>query len=911
MPADMGQLTAYHPRPDLHRGLQEGSDWLDLNGIWEFRFDPHDTGRQQQWHKPDAQFDRRIRVPFPWESHAAWGTEAAAGCDNYASSQVLLQPDAQQPSDPEQRRRHTIGWYRRYFAVPDLWGGRRVVLHMGAVDWEVEVWLNGQGLGELESGYLPVEFDLTDALVEGDNCLICRVHDPQDAQDRPLGKQHLWYTTCSGIWQPVWLEPRPEAHIDTLRLTPDLADSAVIVETSCMQARPDAQVLVSVCDDEGRRVAETTLEPQGDSRFRATVPLSPDVTPWAPEHPHLYHVSATLQIGGAQTDTVHSYFGLRQVAVGPVCTDGPNYVTLNGRPVYLKGALDQSYNPWGVYTYPSDGTLRRHLEQALEAGFNFLRVHMKLENPRYLYWADRLGILLQCDLPNFGYEGWSDAALQRHEALLRGAIARDHNHPSIISWCLFNETWGLGGSRFRDNPQRQKWVERMWRLARQLDPSRLVEDNSPCLGDHVATDLNSWHFYQTDYEKAAAHIGTVVESTQPGSDLNFVPGRSQYDQPLLNSEYGGISARMGDKDVSWCFKFLTDLLRRHPKICGYVYTELHDIEWERNGIYNYDGSAKQFGYCPADLQADPYFAFEGPPGETVAPGGELALSLLLVGGSVAEPEPAAPQVEVKLTGLDGLGRDIHDLPAGRIEWLPAEEGAGRLLRRGMYMADGALPDFPCLLRLEARVDGRFADFKYLHVSGGRMPDAEVLENDTVVLRKLAGEQEHSTSWHEAELERGLVGHEIHLLGGIEAGHLDYVFDLPQGTDLAEAVSVTLLAELSAKMQGARQTEQHRWPSQLEVYMNEVCVHRTTLSDQYADSRGALSHMHGFWGRYGELLGVEVTGGMLRRVAAADTGSIRLRLAVPQNERPGGLTVYSSCAGRYPVDLTLIIASKWS
>ncbi|NLJ36834.1 MAG: hypothetical protein GX358_11475 [candidate division WS1 bacterium] len=907
MTADKCDQQQYHPRPDFHRGLIEGQDWLSLDGTWEFRFDPDDVGKEQQWHRSKTEFDRRIRVPFPWESHAAWGTEAAADCDDYMSSQVLLEPDDQQSASSEQPRRQTIGWYRRCFTVPPQWRGRRVVMHVGAADWEIEVWVNGQSLGEVESGYLPVEFDLTDTLVEGENQLTCRVHDPQDVQDRPLGKQHQWYTTCSGIWQPVWLEPRHEKHISSLYLTPDFHNKSVVVDAANVHSLPDAQLEVTVCDQQGQEVARQILEPQEEGRFRGQLRLGNDAVAWSPDCPHLYDVTATLRAGDGVVDTVHSYFGLREVGVGPVCEGGPNYVTVNGKPVYLKGALDQSFNPWGVYTYLSDSELHRHLQQALEAGFNFVRVHVKLENPRYLYWADRLGILLQCDLPNAGYDGWSEAAQRRHEALLRGAIARDYNHPSIISWCVFNETWGLGGDSYRDKPQRQEWVAQMWRLARQLDASRLIEDNSPCLYDHVVTDLNSWHFYLNDYEQASEHIATVVKKTWPGSEFNFVPGYTQDDQPLLNSEYGGISARMGDKDVSWCFKFLTDLLRQHPQICGYIYTELHDIEWERNGIYNYDGSSKEFGYAPADMQADPYFAFDGPPAEIVKPAAELRLPVFIARQSSDSGDP--PHVEISLSGIDSLGCTLADLPAGRIEWEPAGEGVQGLVRRGTWIAEHTMPDCECLLRLEARIAGRFADFKYLHVHDGRLAEMERLESGAVVLRKLAGEQEHSTSWHEAELERGLVGQEIHLLGGIEAGHLDYVFELPEGIDLAQAGSVILLAEVSSKMQGARQTEHESWPSHLEVHMNDICVHQVILTDQYADSRGALSHLYGFWGRYGELLRIEVTGEMLQKVAAGATDKLRLRLSVPRAERPGGLIVYSSCAGRYPVDLTLIVEPR--
>ena len=885
--------------------MTEGQDWLDLNGQWDFSFDPQDIGEAEAWYRPDASFERTIRVPFPWESHAAWGTEAAADCDNYFSRNAYLNPAEVNKDNYREAPRHTIGWYRRTFEVPEAWNGRRIILNIGAADWHVRLWVNGQAVGESESGYLPVEFDITDYLIAGENTVTCRVCDPQDDEQKPLGKQHAWYTTTSSIWQPVWLAPRPQAHVESIRLTPKPAEGAVLAEVICHNLPENGSVSVSVSDDEGKQVGEATLAADEAGAFHGSVALGEEARLWTPENPHLYGVIVALECGGESVDTAHSYFGMRQVGTGTLYEGGPNYLTLNGNPIYIKGALDQSFNPWGVYTYLSDEAIRKHLQQAKDAGFNLLRVHIKLEDPRYLYWADRLGVMLQCDLPNCGYGGYSELACRRHRAQLLGAIARDYNHPAIISWCLFNETWGLGGEEYKQDPQRQHWVEEMYELAKELDGTRLLEDNSACLQDHVRTDINSWHFYINDYEQAAEHIAAVADNTRPGSDFNFVPGRTQSGQPLLNSEYGGIAARMGDKDVSWCFKFLTDLLRRETRVCGYVYTELHDIEWERNGIYNYDGSAKQFGYDPADLQADPYFAFEGPPGETLEPGSTVRFPVFFARQGCTDL--TWPDIEITVSGIDALGQELSPAPTGTINWPRGDAETNPALSCGAFAFDRPLPDYPCLLRLEARVNGRFSDFKYLEVCNGRLPATERLADGSLVLRKLAGEQEHSSGWHEAELERGLVGREIHLLGGIEAGHLDYRFELPEGMDLAAADGITLIAELSAKRQDARQTEACGWPSDLQISMNGVHIHSQRLGDQYADSRGALSHIHGFWGRYGELVRVRVAADMVQEMAGVDRRHVKLTLAVPRELTPGGLIVYSSRAGRYPLDLTLIIS----
>jgi len=256
---------------------------------------------------------------------------------------------------------------------------------------------------------------------------------------------------------------------------------------------------------------------------------------------------------------------------------------------------------------------------------------MKNNDPRYFYWADRLGVLIMYDLPSPDID--TPQMRRTWEATLRGAIARDFNHPSIFAWVLFNETWALENP---EPPEAQPWVRTMSHLAKQLDPPRLVEDNSPIRYDHVATDINSWHFYLTDYDQVRRHVERVVRETYPGSTFNFTGGARQDRQPLMNSEYAGISARMGDQDISWSFKYQTTELRRHAKICGYVYTELTDVEWEHNGFVNYDRSRKEFGYdffvagmSVRDLNSPDFVGFDAPPCQTMPPGSPVHLPVFV------------------------------------------------------------------------------------------------------------------------------------------------------------------------------------------------------------------------------------------------------------------------------------------
>ena len=280
-----------------------------------------------------------------------------------------------------------------------------------------------------------------------------------------------------------------------------------------------------------------------------------------------------------------------------------------------------------------------------------------------------MGVLLMCDIPNFDHPGYGAEAQERWEATMRAAIERDYNHPSIISWCCFNETWGLGGDEYKQMPDRQEWVRKMYRLTRSLDATRLVEDNSPCLYDHVETQINSWHFYINDYRKAKEHIQHVVDQTYPGSSFNYTGENKQGDEPLMNSEYGGIGAGAGDKDISWCFKYLTNELRLHEKICGYIYTELQDIEWEHNGFMNYDRSVKAFGYDYRIINAPDVVLIDAPPGQVLSGGDHFQADVLT--SHFSHQDIPSAVLRWRLDGVGPWGEDYTGLDEGhaRIPWI--------------------------------------------------------------------------------------------------------------------------------------------------------------------------------------------------------------------------------------------------
>lgn len=894
---------AEHPRPDLYRSLDSG--WANLNGEWEFRFDPEGVGEGEEWHEAQKEgFDRRIVVPFCWESHAAWGTEAAAGNENWFSKEAYRDPGAVTRENYREAARQTVGWYRRRAALP-CGEGERVFLHIGAADWSVKVWVNGVFVAEGDSGYVPFSCDVTEAAGgAAEAVIVIRVEDPQGTQDKPLGKQHAWYTTTSGIWQTVWLERRPARHVTRVEVRPGPAEAGPSGAWAEVRVEANVEGLgyrVVVTDEEGGGVAATLGEAGcGGGASLEVRPTRVEVRQgrwWSPETPHLYGVRVELLDGDEVLDVVHSYFGLRSVGTLHLREGGPKYISLNGKPIYLRAALDQSFNPWGVYTFPTEESIVRDLELAKEAGFNCLRIHIKPEDPRFLYHADRLGMLIMYDLPNLGYDGYGEVGNERWEWTFRRCVERDFNHPCIFAWVLFNETWGLGFKEYKDATDRQEWVKSMYRLAKELDPTRLIEDNSACSYDHVLTDLNSWHFYINDYEQAREHVAKVVEETYSGSEFNYVGGNKQGDEPLLNSEYGGISAQMGDMDVSWCFKFLTDLLRREEKVCGYVYTEFQDIEWEYNGIHDYDRGRKEFGYSVAGLQGPVYLGFDCAPGQTVTPGAEVRLPMFI---SRVGYRGQVEELTYRVTGVDSLGEEFTVVPITPVALDLAHEA--ELAR--FELPALSVPERACLLLVEAHLGRQAANWCYLEAREGRLPAQERLEDGRVVLRKPAGDAEVSTAWHEAEVERGVVDYETHLLGGIEAGHMDYKFVLPE--EVKDIKSLTLVFEASSKRQGAPQTSEEKWPSDLRTWVNGVVVDERTLGDQAADSRGALSHMHGLRGRYGELLKVEVAGEKLDEVMRGGR-ELAVRLEVPRsglNHR--GLVVYGARAGRWPVDVTVAV-----
>ncbi len=500
--ADSPIPLAEHPRPDFLR-----AQWQNLNGSWQFRFDQQNVGEQEKWFAADVRFPQQITVPF------SWGSELSGVADE-----------------------GDIGWYRRTIRIPAAWRGQRVMLVVGASDWHTTAWLDGQQVGSHQGGYTPFALDLTEQTRWGEaQALVIRVDDTPHPF-KLEGKQG--YGRAAGIWQTVYLERRPQVALNTVHFIPDIDRQLVTVQLTLTQAAPqDMEMqLVFRPADRSTAVVKTKVE-AGAKSVKFDVPL-PQPRLWSLEDPYLYEVTARL-VGDSQTDEVDTYFGMRKISVGQLPGTDLPYVLLNDRPIYLQMSLDQAYHPQGFYTFPSDTFMRDEILRARQIGLNGQRIHIKVEIPRKLYWADRLGMLIMADVPNSW--GEPDERMQAEtEFALRGMIQRDYNHPAIFSWVNFNETWGLkSGPDKRYAPETQEWVARIYRLTKQLDPTRLVEDNSPCNLDHVETDLNTWHAYLPGYAWRE-QLDQICRDTFPGSTWNFIGGRKQGSQPMMNSECGNV-----------------------------------------------------------------------------------------------------------------------------------------------------------------------------------------------------------------------------------------------------------------------------------------------------------------------------------------------------------------------------------
>ena len=558
--------------------------WKSLNGCWEFSFD-----------KPV--FDKQINVPFSWTCHLSGINEDKKG----------------------------KGFYRKKLSYDS--GENRLFLVLCAVDYYCKIYINDTLVKEHIGGYAPINVDITDWWDnKNENTIVVEACD-NSLSYQMRGKQD--YGDVRGIWQDVYLEERPSSYIDKFRFITHMDG---LIEFSSVIINDYERVVIQVGDE----VYEST---KASFNFIVQKPIL-----WSVKNPYLYDCYIKLYNKG-EVDTIKTYFGIREV--GTAKFNGNQYITLNGEPIYINSALDQSYNSDGFFTYPSDDYCREEILRAKNLGLNSLRIHIKTEEKRKLYYADKYGLLIIQDIPCF-FGNPTEKAKTYFEKQMYELIDRDINHPSIIYWVIFNETWGLktfDGELFQTDmeweyaKETQDWVRKLYHDVKKYDKTRIVEDNSPCNSDHIETDINSWHFYINGYENIKKECERVSKMFSYGSSENYIGNNVMKNVPVLNSEcgnYWGVVGNSGDSDISWHYKYMMNEFRLHEKICGFVFTELKDVINEFNGYYRIDNSKKYFGYdrynkfmSINDLHSEDYLGFDFAPMSTVEPNRNINIPLFI------------------------------------------------------------------------------------------------------------------------------------------------------------------------------------------------------------------------------------------------------------------------------------------
>ena len=539
--------------PEYPRPTQERKDWQNLNGLWDYAV----TGQDVQG--APSSYDGKILVPYPYES-------ALSGVGK--------------PSIP-----NNLLWYHRTFTIPADWNvsipqrpdSKRVLLNFGAVDWDAAVYVNGTKVGTHRGCYTGFSFDITPYLKTGENDLVVSALNPIKQESQQVkGKQRLksggmMYRASTGIWQTVWLEPVPSAYITQLKITPDVDFPSVRVSALIEGFRGKASPLTVTVLDDGKVVGRVTGSPTSE----LVVPIKQPRL-WSLSDPHLYELKISLD-HEKDPDQVQSYFGLRKVSLGKN-EKGQTQILINGKFVFEVGALDQGYWPDGIYTAPIDEALRFDIQAAKDLKFNLLRKHAKVEPERWYYWADKIGMLVWQDMPQAFVDKWTDEGKAQFELEWRRELAERYNHPSIIVWVPFNEGWGQHDTR------------RIVEITRQFDSSRLINEGSGW-ENRGWGDMNDIHPYP-----------------MPLSVKNDPDKNRRFDyQALAVGETGGLSFNwptnswQGTSGQGWQFRDLEELVERYQRVLfrayhlaateglsAVVYTQLTDVEYERNGVLTYD-----------------------------------------------------------------------------------------------------------------------------------------------------------------------------------------------------------------------------------------------------------------------------------------------------------------------------------
>ena len=581
-----------HPRPQFRRAV-----WRDLDGVWGFAFDDDDRGIPERWFERSDIFDREIVVPYPPESEMS-GIHVTGF--------------------------HPVVWYRRAFLLDDALESECLRLHFGAVDYRASVWVNGHLAAEHEGGHTPFSVDIAPLLTsDGPQVIVVRAEDSPDDLQQPRGKQYwreqpgyIWYYRTTGIWQPVWLEPLPRTAMTQLRWTADDDRAGVQMTLRLNRKVPDGwHVRVRMVGDRpARTLIEDVCSIEGDDlrrdfQFNVNIAVARrQQLGWTPEHPNLIDAEIELLDGdGEVVDRIESYFGLRRIEI----QDGR--FVLNGVPTFLRLVLAQNYWPDSLLAAPSPDALKREVELAKEMGFNGIRIHQKIEDPRFLYWCDRIGLLVWAECAN-AYV-YSDRAADMLTREWLAAVQRDYSHPCIVTWVPLNESWGVPD--LDRSVQQRDFVRALYYLTKAMDPTRPVIANDGW--QHAVGDIFGVHDYAPSGEILRERyadrnaIARTFREVRPHHHRLTTENRTLAEEPIVISEFGGLTMNPAE-DEDWFgygqfddaesllakYEELVQALLDSSALAGFCYTQLTDTEQETNGLFT---AGREPKFDPARIRA--------------------------------------------------------------------------------------------------------------------------------------------------------------------------------------------------------------------------------------------------------------------------------------------------------------------
>lgn len=548
-----------HPKPQFQR-----DSWMNLNGQWAFEIDNGRSGLARGLSNQDAKLSGEITVPFCPQSELS-----GVNYKDFING----------------------AWYQRTVELTREQTSGTVFIHFGAVDYRCQVFVNGKKAGEHRGGYVSFRMDISELVNIGENVITVYAEDNERDPMIPRGKQseeffshNCDYTRTTGIWQTVWLEFCPKTHLDSFRVTPNLEDGSLWISAKvCGRA-----ALIVEAAFEGKPMGKASVEAKGD-RVSLTLKLD-EIHLWELGCGRLYDL--TLTYGD---DIVHSYAGMRSVAL-----EGRKFL-LNGKSVFQRTVLDQGFYPDGIYTAPSDEALVRDIQLSMSCGFNGARLHEKIFEERFLYHCDRLGYMVWGEFPNWGLDHSQPQAVYSVLPEWLEEVERDFNHPSIIGWCPFNETWDQNGRKQYDDVLRAAYL-----ATKSADPTRPCIDTSG--NYHVETDIYDLHDYDQNPESFKAHYDELAKGGELWEQVNQRQPypRQKYDgkKPVFLSEYGGIGWALDEKAWGYGnspkspeefiqrFRGLADALLDNPEIMGLCYTQLTNVEQEQNGLFTYEREPK-------------------------------------------------------------------------------------------------------------------------------------------------------------------------------------------------------------------------------------------------------------------------------------------------------------------------------